>query len=51
MVDTYQGSLFSGDFLTDSITRLPDWAEVWKHSASGCGHAISDHRRNNSDTR
>lgn len=28
MVDTYQGSLFSGDFLTDSITRLPDWAEV-----------------------
>jgi hypothetical protein len=28
MVDTYQGSLFSGDFLTDSITRLPDWADV-----------------------
>jgi hypothetical protein len=28
MVETYQGSLFSGDFLTDSITRLPDWAEV-----------------------
>src|SRR5258708_40119516 len=28
MADTYQGSLFSGDFLSDSITRLPDWAEV-----------------------
>jgi hypothetical protein len=28
MVETYQGSLFSGDFLTDSITRLPDWKEV-----------------------
>jgi hypothetical protein len=25
MVETYQGTLFSGDFLTDSITRLPDW--------------------------
>lgn len=28
MIETYQGSLFSGDFLTDSITRLHDWAEV-----------------------
>jgi hypothetical protein len=28
MVETYQGSLFSGDFLTDSITRLPDWKAV-----------------------
>jgi hypothetical protein len=28
MVETYQGSLFSSDFLTDSIARLPDWAEV-----------------------
>jgi len=28
MVETYQGSLFSGDFLTDSITRLPDWTAV-----------------------
>lgn len=28
MVETYQGSLFSSDFLTDSITRLPDWLEV-----------------------
>jgi hypothetical protein len=28
MLDTYQGSLFSGDFLTDSITRLPDWIAV-----------------------
>lgn len=28
MVETYQGSLFSADFLTDSITRLPDWIEI-----------------------
>lgn len=28
MVETYQGSLFSRDFLTDSITRLPDWMEI-----------------------
>lgn len=28
MVDTYQGSLFSRDFLTDAITRLHDWAEI-----------------------
>jgi hypothetical protein len=28
MAETYQGSLFSGDFLTDSITRLPDWKAV-----------------------
>src|SRR5665213_2040460 len=28
MVEVYQGSLFSSDFLTDSITRLPDWKEV-----------------------
>ena len=28
MVETYQGSLFSSDFLTDSIVRLPDWADV-----------------------
>jgi len=28
MVETYQGSLFSGDFLTYSITRLPDWKAV-----------------------
>ena len=28
MVETFQGSLFSGDFLKDSITRLPDWAAV-----------------------
>lgn len=28
MVETYQGSLFSRDFLTDSITRLADWAEI-----------------------
>ena len=28
MVETYQGSLFSGDFLTDSITRLADWKAV-----------------------
>ncbi len=25
MQDTYQGSLFSSDFLTESITRLSDW--------------------------
>ena len=28
MVETYQGSLFSRDFLTDSITRLADWTEI-----------------------
>src|SRR6185312_7724652 len=28
MQNTYQGSLFSSDFLTESITRLPDWLSV-----------------------
>ncbi len=28
MVETFQGSLFSRDFLTESITRLADWTEV-----------------------
>ena len=28
MVETYQGSLFSRDFLTNSITRLADWTEI-----------------------
>lgn len=28
MLETYQGSLFSNDFLVDSITRLPDWSEI-----------------------
>ena len=28
MTNTYQGSLFSSDFLTDSIARLPEWAGV-----------------------
>lgn len=28
MVETYQGSLFTRDFLTDSITRLADWTEI-----------------------
>jgi hypothetical protein len=28
MTDVFQGSLFSRDFLTDSITRLPDWASI-----------------------
>lgn len=28
MVEVYQGGLFSGDFLSDSIARLPDWKET-----------------------
>jgi hypothetical protein len=28
MADPFQGSLFSSDFLIDSITRLPDWRSV-----------------------
>src|SRR5665811_770575 len=28
MIETYQGSLFTSDFLTESIVRLPDWKEV-----------------------
>ncbi len=28
MADAYQGSLFTSDFLTDSITRLADWQSV-----------------------
>jgi hypothetical protein len=28
MTDVFQGSLFSRDFLTDSITRLPDWDSI-----------------------
>ncbi len=28
MTNIYQGSLFSSDFLTDSIARLPEWAGV-----------------------
>src|SRR5689334_21114773 len=27
-MNTFQGSLFSSDFLNDSITRLPDWVEI-----------------------
>jgi hypothetical protein len=28
MTNTYHGSLFSSDFLTDSIARMPEWAGV-----------------------
>lgn len=28
MVETFQGSLFTTDFLTDTITRLPDWTAL-----------------------
>jgi hypothetical protein len=28
MADPFQGSLFTSDFLTDSITRLPDWRGI-----------------------
>jgi hypothetical protein len=28
MLDTYQGSLFSSDFLTESIARLSDWTAI-----------------------
>jgi hypothetical protein len=28
MTDVFQGSLFSRDFLTDSITRVPDWDSI-----------------------
>src|ERR1700730_5127888 len=28
MAEPFQGSLFSSDFLTDSITRLPDWRSI-----------------------
>ena len=28
MQNVFQGSLFSSDFLTDAITRIPDWSEL-----------------------
>ncbi|MCK1715216.1 restriction endonuclease [Bradyrhizobium sp. 143] len=42
MGETYQGSLFSSDFLTDSITRLPDWAEISAAEISDLAKSLTD---------
>src|ERR1700722_11384777 len=42
MGETYQGSLFSSDFLTDSITRLPDWTEISAVEISDLGKTLTD---------
>lgn len=41
MAETYQGSLFSGDFLSDSITRLPDWADVSEQDTHALANSLS----------
>ena len=41
MPTTYQGSLFSSDFLTESITRLSDWSKMDDATLD----ALSDHLR------
>jgi hypothetical protein len=35
MADPYQGSLFSSDFLTDSVTRLPEWRSISDEELAG----------------
>ena len=42
MVDIFQGSLFSSDFLNESITGLPDWAAVDDAAVEKLRHNLAD---------
>ncbi|MEQ1694798.1 MAG: hypothetical protein ABL901_03060 [Hyphomicrobiaceae bacterium] len=42
MVETFQGSLFTSDFLNDSITRLPDWTSVDAAGVEKLRHQLAD---------